>query len=128
MKNVLAFRSARGFTLLECLVALAVLAVALTAALRAAGNTASSAEQLMQHTLASWVAHNHLAEMRALEVFPHLGVREGEKIQGGRQYHWQENVRPTPNPLFRRVDVHVRAAGSDAVLAQATGFAVRPLR
>lgn len=118
----------RGFTLLECLVALAVLAVALSAALRAAGATAHSAATLREHTLASWVAQNRLAELRATDTWPALGNHQGEARQGGQTYIWRETVARTPNPLFRRVDVQVFDASGQRALSSLAGFVARPLR
>ncbi|MBW7861117.1 MAG: type II secretion system minor pseudopilin GspI [Rhodocyclaceae bacterium] len=121
-------RPAPGFTLLECLVALAILAVALTAGIRAIGATTVSAAQVREHTLASWVAQNRLAELRATEAWPAPGRNEGHAEQAGRRYLWRETIAPTPNPLFRRVDVQVFGVGSETALASATGFVVKPLR
>ncbi|MFN3985100.1 MAG: type II secretion system minor pseudopilin GspI [Rhodocyclaceae bacterium] len=121
-------RRPRGFTLLECLVALAILAVALTSALRAVGSTAQSAATLRDHTLASWVAHNRLAELRATEAWPPLGRNEGQAEQANRRFVWREQIERTPNPLFRRVEIQVFDALSDTPLASASGFVVRPLR
>lgn len=118
----------RGFTLLECLVALAILAVALTAALRAVGATAQSTAMVREHTLASWVAQNRLATLRATDAWPALGRNEGVSAQAGQRYVWRERVEPTPNPLFRKVKVRVFDAGGHTPLADATGFVVRPLR
>ena len=120
-------RSACGFTLLECLVALAILAVALTASFRALGASTRAVETLREHTLASWVAYNRLAELRATGTFPAPGVQRGEARQAGQVFIWQETISTTPNSMFRRVDVEVRDA-SERPLASATGFAVRPLR
>lgn len=119
---------ARGFTLLECLVALAILAVALTAGLRAMGATAQSAAILRDHTLASWIAHDRLAELRATDAWPAPGRNDGTAQQAGRQYIWRETIERTPNPLFRKVEVQVFDGPTDTPLASATGFVVRPLR
>lgn len=117
-----------GFTLLECLIALAILAVALTAALRAAGATAQSAQALRDHSLASWVAQNQLALLRAEQSWPALGRSDGEGTQAGQSFLWQQSVEPTPNPLFRRVEVQVFAADGATPLASMSGFVARPLR
>ena len=117
-----------GFTLLECLVALAILAVALSAALRAVGSTAQSAATLREHTLGSWVAHNRLAELRASGVFPALGVQQGEAMQAGRLYRWRQTTERTPNPLFRKVEIRVFDAAQETPLTQVSAFMVRPLR
>ena len=121
----------RGFTLLETLVALMILAIALAAAFRALGLTTRAAADLRDRTLADWVADNRLAELRAMRAFPSPGSSEGEALQAGRHFRWREEVKSTPNPLFLRVDIRVflAEAGSDsAALTRLSGFVVKPLR
>jgi general secretion pathway protein I len=117
-----------GFTLLEALIALAVIAIGLSAAMRAIGMATRSTAELRQRQLAHWVADNRLAEIRALGQFPGVGSEEGEAEQGGEKFRWQAEVKPTPNPLFRRVDIRVSGAGTTTPLAQLSGFAVMPLQ
>ena len=119
---------ARGFTLLECVIALAILAIAMTSALRAVGNTAQSSAALRERTLAGWIAQNRFAELRMSGAWPAVGRHDGSAAQAGRTYVWHEDVQPTPNPLFRRVEVHVFDDAGLTPLAQLTGFVVRPLR
>lgn len=121
-------RAAAGFTLLETLVALAILAIALSAAYRAVGATTLSAAGLRDRSLADWVAQNRLAEIRADGRFPSLGQERGTSRQAGVDFVWQQEVRTTPNPLFRQVDVTVFDGGGEHALARLSGFAVRPLR
>lgn len=117
-----------GFTLLETLVALAILAIALSAAFRAVGATTGSAEGLRDRLLADWVAQNRLAELRAAGTFPPLGRNEGEAEQAGQRFEWREEVKGTPNPLFRRVEVTVFDEGGKRSLSSLSGFAVQPLQ
>jgi general secretion pathway protein I len=119
---------AAGFTLLEALVALAILAIGLAAAMRALGMATQSITAVRERQLAEWVAQNQLAELRVMHYFPKVGAAEGDAVQGGEKFHWREDVKATPNPLFRRVDVRVFAAGEDSALAHLSGFAVQPLR
>jgi general secretion pathway protein I len=118
----------RGFTLIETLVALAVIAIGLSAAMRAIGMATQSTAELRQRQLAQWVADNRLAEIRALRMFPGVGSEEGDAEQAGEKFRWHVDVKPTPNPLFRRVDIRVFGAGAPTPLAQLSGFAVMPLQ
>ena len=115
----------RGFTLLETLVALSVLALVLSAAFRAVGMATRNSEELQLRLLADWVAQDRLALHRALTDWPEPGRREGNAEQGGRRFHWREEIANTPNVLFRRVDVSVSLAESAHVLATQTGFVVQ---
>ena len=118
----------RGFTLLETLVALLILAVALTATFRALGATTASAASLQSHLVGDWVAANRLAELRASDAWPDVGNGQGEATQGGRLFHWKEEIKITPNPLFRRVDIAVYADDGGNAVSRLSGFMVKPLR
>ncbi len=114
--------------MLECLIALAILAVALMAGLRVAATTAHSTQTLRDHSLASWVAQNQLALLRAQQGWPAFGRSDGEAVQAGRTFRWEQTVQPTPNPLFRRVEVLIFEVDGSSPLANLSGFVVRPLR
>ncbi|MBX3636782.1 MAG: type II secretion system minor pseudopilin GspI [Rubrivivax sp.] len=98
---------ARGFTLLEVLVALALVAVALGAGLRAAGVLTDNAQRLADVTAAQWCADNQLTALRLARAFPGVGDADFVCEQLGRSYAGQLRTRPTPNPGFRRVDAVV---------------------
>ncbi len=119
--------SRSGFTLVEVLVALAIVSIALLAALRAAGQGTTSVGELRSHLLAGWVAENLLAEHRARGDWLALGIRRGSAQQAGIAFTWREEVTATPNSAFRRVDVIVFAAQEESrSLARLTGFVVQP--
>ena len=118
---------ARGFTLIEVLVALAIVSIALMAALRAAGQGTIAAGELRLRLLAGWVAENRLAEHRARGDWLAVGIARGTERQGGIDYAWREEVIATPNDSFRRVDVFVSAPADESrALAHLTGFVVQP--
>lgn len=119
-------RSRRGFTLIEILVALAILAVALAAAVRAAGMGTDTALDLKEHLLAGWVAQDRVAEYAARPLWPDIGTRQGNADQAGLRFVWRETVSGTPNPRFRRVEVQVFPARTpDRAVARLVGYAVR---
>lgn len=116
-----------GFTLIEVLVALAIISIALLASLRVAGNSTNSMGELRLRLLAGWVAENVLAEQRARGTWLPLGMQRGVVHQGGTEFTWREDVIVTPNAAFRRVDVRVFAAQRETnALAHLVGFVVHP--
>jgi general secretion pathway protein I len=106
----------RGFTLLEVLVAVAIVAIALGAGLRAAGVLTDNAGRLAEVTAAQWCADNQLTQMRLARAFPGVGDADFSCDQLGRTYGGKLVTRPTPNPNFRRVDaIMVDEAGRPLV-------------
>lgn len=100
-------RRTRGFTLLEVMVALVILALALLAAVRAASLEARALTQVRESTLAHWVAANAIAELRLNEGMPPTGRREGRVELGGRRWHWIAEIVATEHPQIRRVETQV---------------------
>jgi general secretion pathway protein I len=100
-------RGTRGFTLLEVLVALVIVGTALGASLRAVGSLTQNSNGLRASMMATWSAENRLALIRLGHEWPAFGRRQFECAQGDLHLICQEEVFPTPNPLFRRVEVSV---------------------
>ncbi|MEO8671298.1 MAG: type II secretion system minor pseudopilin GspI [Tahibacter sp.] len=117
-----------GFTLLEVLVALVVLALTLTALVRVAGISARDFAALRERTQAGWVAANVLTETRLRERAPATGRRDGHMQLAGRDWQWQVEVKATPEASIRRLDVRVYADETrNDPLVQLTGFAAEQL-
>ncbi|WP_321807182.1 type II secretion system minor pseudopilin GspI [Burkholderia sp. BCC1993] len=109
---------ARGFTMIEVLVALAIIAVALAASIRAVGTMATNASDLHRRLLAGWSADNALAQLRLTHAWPEVGEQSFDCSQGNLQLVCTQRVSTTPNPVFRRVQMSVSTPGRAGVLAQ----------
>ncbi len=106
-------RRAHGFTLLEVLVALAILALALGAGIQASGALTRQTERQSEQWLAQLCVENALAELRLLRQLPDTGDTVRNCEQMGRTFAVRLQVRPTPNPNFRRVDASASRSGDD---------------
>ena len=113
-------RGTRGFTLVEVLVALAIVAVALGAGFQAAGSLADNAERLADVSAAQWCADNQLTNLKLAKQFPGVGDSEFSCDQLGRGYKGTLAVRPTPNLNVRRVDANVADEAGQPLLTLST--------
>ena len=100
-------RRPHGFTLIEVMVALAITAIALMAGLQATGALTRNATRQSDVLLAQLCADNALAQLRLLRQLPAIGDTAQTCTQAGQAFALEIHVRPTPNPLFRRIDVHM---------------------
>ena len=100
-------RRSLGFTLIEVLVALAVVAVALTTGLQATGALTRQAQRQTDQWLAELCADNELTRLRLARQLPAVGDTVVNCAQAGRNLQVRLGVSPTPNPTFRRVDAVV---------------------
>ncbi|MDE2146615.1 MAG: type II secretion system minor pseudopilin GspI [Burkholderiales bacterium] len=112
--------AAAGFTLLEVLVALAIVALALGAGLRAAGVLTDNAARLGEVIAAQWCADNQLTALRLARTFPGVGDAGFSCDELGRRYEGTLVTRPTPNPSFRRVDAVMRDAQGHTLVTLST--------
>ncbi len=109
-----------GFTLVEVLVALTIVAVALAAGLRAAGSLTQNAQRLADVMAAQWCADNALTNLRLAQQFPGTGESDFACQQLKRDYPGQLLVKGTPNPNFRRVDAVVKDADGHVLVNLST--------
>lgn len=122
-------RAQRGFTLLETLVALAILAIALAAILRTASAETRHTEELRSRLLADWVAQNRLALHIARGDWIAIGAQNGEETQAGIRLLWREEISGTPNPAFRRIEVGIYSPDDEQhALRKLTGYLVKQRR
>lgn len=116
-------RHGRGFTLLEVVVALALIAIALASGVTAVSSHTRNAAGLQERTFAHWVAMNKLAEVQSSQSWPELRETRGSEVMARHTWYWTMAVRSTPNDFIRQVDVMVRSGeDDDTPLVTLTGF------
>jgi general secretion pathway protein I len=121
-------RPPRGFTLLEVLIGLLVLALALLALMRTAAVQVDNFAALRERTLAGWLAQDLLAETRLGNPFPPAGSSNGTRRLGNRDWRWEVRVQGTDIASIHRIDVRVFVeAEPQRAIAQISGFAGQDL-
>ena len=112
-----------GFTLIEILVAVAILAIALAATSRAASVATDGALETRQRLLATCAALNRVAELRARRLFPPPATTRLSTQQGNLALVMEETVTDTPNPTIRKVEIAVaRAAAPERIVTRLTAY------
>jgi general secretion pathway protein I len=118
-----------GFTLLEVLIALAVLALSMGAAIKAVGDYTNNEAYLRDRTIAMWVARNVLVRFQVENEWPDVGERKGTEEMGRREWRWLGVISQTEEEELRRLDVKVFALDSEddeSPISVLSGFLVQP--
>ncbi len=103
MKLSIANKQEKGFTLIEVMVALTIIAISLSALLSTSGTQASSAGYLKHKTLAHWVAVNELTQIRIAKEFPDLGDKKGLTTMANNDWYWTRTTRATEDKNARQI-------------------------
>ena len=115
---------ARGFTLVEVVVALAIVAIGMLAVFKTIGDTTHNVSDLRDRSFATWIADNRITEIRISGEMPSVEETAGTVEYAGRRWHWVTKVSQTQVPGLRRIDVSVRREGDaeGAALVSLAGF------
>jgi len=119
-------RSTQGFTLIEVMVALAIVSFSLTAVAASMNQMIDAANSMRERTYASWIAQNKIAELRIANAQPEVSTSSGEVTYANSEWEWRTVVTETGIEKFYRIDVSVSHAGSDYVVRTVTGFIGEP--
>ncbi|MBE9568484.1 MAG: type II secretion system minor pseudopilin GspI [Proteobacteria bacterium] len=125
MNNSIVNKSS-GFTLIEVMVALTIIALSLGALLSTSGSQANNATYLKQKTLAHWVAVNELTQMRISKQFPDLGDKKGSTEMAENEWFWVRTSKATEDKDARQISFTVYAdKDRTRNLTSLTGYANR---
>ena len=119
-------RSCSGFTLIEVMVALSIVALSLTAVIASISQMINAAESMRNRTYASWIAQNRITELRLAAEVPEVGSSNGEVQYANTDWSWRAVVAETGVDDLFRIDVSVSLAGSEDNIRTVTGFVGLP--
>ena len=112
----------QGFTLIEILVAMSVVAIALAALISAGGQSTGNAAALRDRTYAQWVASNALTELRLDRELDEEGQRDGDELMMNQRWEWRAEIVDTADPQLMRIDVRVYMPDQENSIVTLTGF------
>jgi len=112
----------KGFTLIEVMFALLIVALTMGAIIETGGYSARRTAQLTEKTIASWVAQNQVTLYRAKRTWTSASNKSGSVEMAESEWQWKMKISKTDEPLLRRIDVDVYLQGGSDIKASATGF------
>ena len=119
-------KSDRGFTLIEVVVAMAILSVAMIAIVQSATKATGDASYLTERTLAHWVAMNKLAEVQLQSSWPSVGESKGTYKMSHEDWRWRVVTSGTEDEAVRRVDISVFPKETSEPIATVIGYVGKP--
>ncbi len=117
----------KGFTLLEIMVAIAILAVAMTAVIKATGQVSTNAFMLRQKTFAHWVAQNKMNELILEKAWPSIGNDKDEAVLADLDWDLVITTTSTGFETVRKVEIDVLSLDTpDEIAGSITGYLLDP--
>ncbi|MGD9168574.1 MAG: type II secretion system minor pseudopilin GspI [Candidatus Thiodiazotropha sp.] len=118
----------KGFTLLEILIALVILATAFGSIITVAANQSVNVGYLRDKTLAHWVAMNQITELQVANEWPAIGKKQGDEEMGPVKWYWERTLTKTPDERVRQLEIAVyRNQGDEEAVARLVSFLAQPM-
>jgi general secretion pathway protein I len=117
----------RAFTLVEVMVALAIIALSLTAVAAKMSRMIDTSNSMRERTYASWIAQNKITELRLANVLPEVSATSGEVDYANTTWRWRAVISESGIEDLFRVDVAISYQDGDDVIRTVTGFIGEPV-
>ncbi|MDA3934814.1 MAG: type II secretion system minor pseudopilin GspI [Gammaproteobacteria bacterium] len=115
-------RHSAAFSLLEVMIALAIISIAVLALSHSGGNAPSHYKHLRDSSQALWVAENVITQLRIDATFPSTGTQNGTQFMGQQDWRWQAVISATADRDIRRADIVVFSDSLEQPAATHIGF------
>lgn len=123
----MALQRSDGFTLLEVMVALAIIALSLMAVATEMGEMIDKSKAMREKTYASWIAQNKLTELRLANVIPEVSATSGEIEYANGTWYWRAEISESGIENLFRANVTVSYPAPDTKVRTVTGFIGEPV-
>jgi len=126
MRRMIRHRT-NAFTLVEVMVALAIIALSLTAVAAKMGRMIDTSNAMRERTYASWIAQNKITELRLANVLPEVSATSGEVEYASTTWRWRAVISESGIENLFRVDVTIFYENGDDAVRTVTGFIGEPV-